>query len=50
MGRWPPRPPRNKFIRERVDYYNKFVRVAGILEYRPVAAKVAQEHIHKGKR
>ena len=49
MGRWPPRPPRSKFIRERADYCDMFVSEAEILEYRTVAAKAAQEQIHKGK-
>ena len=41
MGRWPPRPPRSKIIRESVGYFDRFVREAGILEYGPVAAQVA---------
>ena len=48
MGRWPPRPPRSKFIRESVDYCDGLVREAGILEYGPVATKAAQDQIHKG--
>ena len=49
MGQWPPRPPRSKFIREGVDYCNGFVTEARILECGPVAARAAQEQIHKGK-
>ena len=49
MGRWLPRPPRSKFIRERVDYCTRFVREAGHLEYGPVGGKAAQDQIHKGK-
>jgi len=49
MGRWPPRPARSKFIKESVAYWNGFVREARILEYGPVAAKAAQEQIHKGR-
>jgi hypothetical protein len=35
MGRWQPRQPRGKFIKEGADYCNGFVREAGILEYGP---------------
>ena len=28
MGRWPPRPPRSKFIREGADYCDGCVREA----------------------
>ena len=49
MGRWPPRPPRRKFIKESVDYCSMFAREARILEYKPVAAKAAREQIHEGR-
>ena len=39
----------HEFIREGVDYCTRFVKQARILEYWPVAAKAAQEQIHKGK-
>ena len=48
MGRWPPRPSRSKFMRESVDYCNRFVREARTLENGPVAVKAAQAQINKG--
>ena len=33
MGRWPPRPYRSKFIRRSVDYCNRFLKEARIVEY-----------------
>ena len=33
MGRWPPRPYRSKFIRRSVDYCNRFLNEARIVEY-----------------
>ena len=49
MGRWPPRPPRSKFIKNKCLICNRFVEGARIVEYWPLAAKAAQEQIHKEK-
>jgi len=45
MGRWPPRPPRSKFIKRKCWICNGFVRGARIVEYGPVAAKAVQEQM-----
>ena len=49
MGRWLPRPPRSKFIKRKRWMCNEFARGARIVEYGPMAAKAAQEQIHKEK-
>ena len=44
MGRW---RPRSKFIKRKCWICNEFVKGARIVEYGPMAAKAAQEQIHK---
>ena len=40
MGRWPPMLPRSNFIRESVDYCNRFVREDGIPTEQPAGQSV----------
>jgi len=49
MGQCLPKPYWSKFMKEKCQISNRFVRRARIREYGPVSAKALLEQIHKGK-